>query len=71
MHIDFTNCCDVESRILWNENTGNVLKIKPSNLLINSNDFSSFILSLFDNGKEISFGENIFDLYVFGLVENP
>jgi len=62
-NIDFTNCCDVESKKLWKENIGNVLKIKSS-LLIHFNDFSSYILSLslFDNGKEISFDEKIFDL---------
>jgi hypothetical protein len=47
-------------------------KIKLS-LLIHSNDFLAYILSLslFDNGEEISFGEKIFDLNVFGLVGNP
>jgi hypothetical protein len=64
-NIDFTNCCDVESKILWKENINSVLKIKSS-LLIHSNDFSSYILSLslFDNGEKTSFGEKIFDLDV-------
>jgi hypothetical protein len=53
------------------ENIG-VLKIKSS-LLIHSSDFLTYIfsLSLFDNGEEISFGEKIIDLDVFGLVGNP
>lgn len=71
-NIDFINCCDVESRIIWKEHIVSVLKIK-SFLKIYSNIFLAYILSLslFNDGEEISFGEKIFDLYVFGLVGNP